>query len=228
MAQSQYLTEKNYNRINKKIKSISLVVLIIAILAGGTLITLGAIKSSEAKRINEERGAAALAESEAKVAAAKERLNEIETEKATLESEYNAKQQQCDSLDMGASNWFANKTQCERESSSIRSKISDLEMEQFKLENANYDVYYDLEHPEKFVLFYIVGAICIGVGLLASLSMFLITKRRALRAYGIQSTMPVNKEAVKKYTPTAAKAAGNIAGAVAEGISRGVKKGKRS
>lgn len=227
MTQNKHLTEENYNRINKKLKTISLVILIVGVLAGGASIAFGAIKSSEAKRINEERAAAALAESEAAVAAAKERLSGIETEKASLESEYNAKQQECGSLDMRASDWYTAVNQCHREASSIESKISDLEMEQFKLENANYKVSYDLELPEKYIVFYIIGAFCIGAGLVTSLVIFLITKRRAIWAYGIQSTMPVNKEAIEGYTPTAAKAAGDIAGSVAEGISRGVKHGKK-
>lgn len=226
MEQSKYLTEENYNRANKKIKIISLVILILGFIIGGALIALGAVKSAEVEKINEERAAVALAESEAKAAAAKERLSEIETEKSSLESEYNAKQQECDSLEMGTSDWFAKSNQCNRDSSSIRSKISKLEMEQFELENADYKVYYDIEQPEKYIPLYMIGAFVICAGAIASLSIFLITKRRALRAYGIQSTMPVNKEAVEQYTPTAAKAAGDIAGSVAEGVARGVKKGK--
>lgn len=228
MTQSQYLTEEHYNKVNKKFKIISLVILVLGFVIGGTLIAVGAIKSAEAEKINEERAAAALAESEAAIAAAKERLSEIETEKASLESEYNVKQQECDSLDMRASDWFAKSSQCNGESSSISSKISDLEMEQFKLENANYKVYYDLEQPEKYIPLYIIGAFVISAGVMISLVVFLITKRRALRAYGIQSTMPVNKEAIEQYTPTAAKAAGDIADSVAEGIARGVKNGKNS
>ena len=228
MAQSHYLTEEHYNKVNKKFKIISLVVLMLGIAIGGAFIATGVVKSAEAKKINEERATAALAESEAAIVAANERLEAIATEKSTLESEYNAKQQECDSLDMGASDWFATSQQCQRESNAIRSKISDLEMEQFRLEHTDHTVHYDVIRSEKYIPLYIVGAFCIGAGLLTSLLIFLITKRRALRAYGIQSTMPVNKEAVEQYTPTAAKAAGDIAGSVAEGIARGVKKGKNS
>ena len=226
--QSQYLTEEHYNKVNKKIKIISLVILILGLAIGGGLIAAGLIKTAEAKKTNEERAAAALAESQAAAAAAKERLSEIETEKASLESEYNKKQQECDSLDMKASDWFAKSSQCNRESSSISSKISNLEMEQFKLEHGDYNVRYNLEPLEKFIPLYVLGAFIAGAGVMTSLAVFLITKRRALRAYGIQSTMPVNKEAAEQYASTAAKAAGDIASSVAEGIARGTKGGKKS
>ena len=60
----------------------------------------------------------------------------------------------------------------------------------------------------------------------AALSIWLITKRRALLAYHAQSVMPVAKEGIDEITPTVANSVGDIAGSVAEGISRGVKKGK--
>ncbi len=226
MAEGQYLSEENYNRVNKKIKIIALVILIVGLLAGGVLIAVGVMKTNEAERINKERETAALNESEAARAAAEERIKEIETEKTSLETEYSAKQQECDSLDMTASDWYATANQCRREADSIQTEIGKLEMEQFELKNANYTVRYDLEQPGQYAFFYVFGAFCIVAGLMISLMTFLITKRRALRAYGIQSTMPVNKEAIEQYTPTAAKAAGDVAGSVAEGIARGIRNGK--
>jgi len=76
--QKQYLTEENYQRVNKKFKTISLSVFIVGLLIGLGLIILGIIKTNEAGQINAEREAAATTEVQAKVAAAEQRLGEVE------------------------------------------------------------------------------------------------------------------------------------------------------
>ena len=224
--QKQYLTEENYQRVNKKIKTISLAIFIVGLIIGLGLIIFGFIKTNEANQINEERAAAAAAEANAKAAAAKERLSEIETELESLQSQYDAKESECDSMNMRDPDWFAKSNQCEREAMALQTKINKLNVESFQLENDNYTVYYDKEMPEKYIPFYIFGGFIILASSGAALAVWLITKRRALLAYHAQSVMPVAKEGIDGITPTMAKTAGDIAGSVAEGISRGVKKGK--
>ena len=228
IVQNQYLTEENYNKANKKIKKISLVVFVTGLIVGSGLIIFGLIKSNEAERINEERAAAAAAEVEAKTAETKNRLSEIEVELAALNTKLEAKEQECDSIPMSSASWFEDSSKCSREASSIRTEITNLDLEQFTLDNTHHTVVYDKERPEIYVLFYVLGSFAILAGSGTALIIYLITKRRALRAYGIQSTMPVNQEAVKSYTPTVAEAAGQVAGSVAEGIAKGIKKGKNS
>ena len=208
MDKKQYLTEEHYNGINKKIKIISAIILTTGLLVGGGLIAMGAIKSDEAKK-----------DAEMSVIADQKKIEELESQKTSIEVEYNAKQQECDSLEMGSSDWFSRSTQCNRESQSLYQKIASLDQDIFKLQNA---VYY----PRNYTFLYMIGAFCIIAGIMISLGIFLITKRRAILAYNAQTVMPVGKEVVEKATPTVAKAAGDIAGSVAEGISRGVKKGK--
>lgn len=239
---NQYLTEEHYQKVNKKIKAVSLVIFLVGLLVGGGLIVFGLIKTNEvdrtnaektaeAEKTNAERAAAAQAEVDQKVEAANARLKEIESETAALNSQLSAKQYECDSMQMGAANWFADRSQCQNEASDISSQISNLEMEQFQLENAHYTVYYDKVSPDLVDFwgapFYMIGAFIVIASSIASLSIWLVTKRRALKAYAIQQSMPVNQEAVQSYTPTISKAAGDIAGSVAEGISRGVKEGKK-
>lgn len=224
--EKQYLTEENYQRVNKKFKTISLIVFVIGLIIGLGLIIFGIIKSNEANKINEERAAAAEAEVNAKVAAAEQRLDEVKSELSSLQAQYDAKETECDSLNMRDSDWFAKKGQCKRESSAIYSQITDLEGEKFQLEHANYTVYYDKEMPEQYIPFYMFGGFTILAGIIVALAIWLITKRRALLAYHTQSVMPVAKEGIDEITPTVANSAGNIAGSVAEGIARGIKKGK--
>ncbi|MBR2710188.1 hypothetical protein IKF02_00945 [Candidatus Saccharibacteria bacterium] len=224
--QKQYLTEENYQRINKKFKTISLTVFIIGLIIGLGLIVFGVVKTNEINRTNEERAAAAVAESEASVATAKEKLSEIEAELSGLEAQYDAKASECDSLDMADDDWFAKSGKCQREEMALQTKIAELQSSQFQIKNADYTVYY--QEDDLFVSYILYGAG--GFIILASagiaLAIWLITKRRALLAYHAQSVMPVAKEGIDEITPTVANSAGNIADSVAEGIARGIKKGK--
>lgn len=224
----QFLNEENYNRANQKLKKASLIILILGILLGGGFIAYGTIKTDEANKLNEQRAADAAKETETKQTAAQQRLSDIASEQATLEAEHEAKQQECDSLDMQASDWLANRNKCDREASDIQAKINNLSVEQFELSNSKQTTIYNLEKPEKYYVFYFIGAFCIISSLMASLAIFLITKRRSILAYSAQSVMPVGKEAVEQYTPTIAKAAGDIAESVSEGIAKGVSKNKHN
>ena len=244
---NQFLTEEVYHRVNKKFKTVSLAVLIVGLLIGGGLIAFGVIRSNETDRINAEKTAEAERQTEENKKAAEEELNkqleaanakvgENEDALSVLEAQYDAKKSECDSLEMGTPDWYATKTQCEREASKIQSQISGLSMDQFSLKNSDLTVRYDIVEPELESFwaapFYMFGAFIIIVSLMASLIIWLITKRRILRAYGAQQTLPVNREivneytgvaagAVEKITPAIGNAAGQIAGSVAEGIARG-------
>jgi len=222
--QGRFLNEEHYNKVNQKLKKASLIILVLGILLGGGIITYGTIKINEANKINEQRAAEATKEMEAKQATAQQRLDEIDSEKAVLEAEHEAKLQECDSLDMGASDWLANKNKCDREANNLQTKISALSKEQFEVRSSAQNVKYDVEHPEKYYIFYFFGAFCIAPSLVISASLFLTTKRRALLAYSTQSVMPIGKEMIEQYTPTVAKAAGDIAKSVSEGIAKGVSK----
>ena len=230
MKSKEYLNEDNYDRANKRIKTASAIILAIGLLIGGGLVSYGCIKQAEADRQNSERAKAAQEEVDRNIAADKQRLGEIESEISSLQSKKDAKEQECDSLNMRDDDWFATANQCRREASSIQTEISNLEMEQFQLEHTTYTVQYDRIGEETYIPFYFIGGFVILAGIMASVTVWFITKRRAIMAYGIQSTMPVAHEAfiktTEKLTPTASKSAGDIASSVAEGIARGTKKGK--
>ena len=229
MEKKEYLNEESYQKAKKKITKISLIILVIGLVLGGTLIATGIIKAkiskTEAEKTNEERYNAAYQESQAKVDAANKRLDEITKEKQDLNKQKEAKQYECDSLDMMAPNWFADKTKCQGEVSSITSKITDLEMEEFDLENANYKVYYTPVIPKKYIILYILGGGIIGLSCFLSGIFYLIAKRREIRAFTIQQTMPVTQEVIDKMSPTIGNAAGTIGKDIAKGITSGIKEG---
>lgn len=68
---------------------------------------IGGFKQLDAKRINKQRADTALKESQERIDAAEKRLAEIETELSTLESDYEVKSQECVSMNMRDTNWFA-------------------------------------------------------------------------------------------------------------------------
>ena len=221
MNTNEYLSEEKYQKVKKKIVKISLIILIVGILIGAGFMIFAALKQKEAKKINEQRYQEAYKQSQEKVDAAQARYDEITTELEGLKQQYNAKEQECDSLDMRDSDWTAKIRQCHRESSAINEKINSLESEQFSLENGNYTVYYTMILPSKYNIFYIIGGIIIGVSILVSILVYVFAKRREIKAFKIQQSMPVQQEAIEKMAPTV----GNAAGTVAQGITEGIQSG---
>ncbi|MBE6160803.1 MAG: hypothetical protein E7158_01090 [Firmicutes bacterium] len=224
MNEKKYLNEEKYQQAKKKIIRISLIIFIISLLIGGGLIATGIIKTNsskkEAERINKERYDAAYKESEEKVNAANARLDEIAKELETLNEQYNNKKQECDSLNMSDSDWYATVNQCHREASTISSKIQDLENEKFKLETANYKVYYDLAKSEDYKFTYCAtGGMVLFFGIIVSLSVYLIAKRREILAFQAQQVIPVAKEGIEQISPSIGNAAGEIAKGIKEGLS---------
>ena len=129
----EYLNEEWYQGVKKKIITISIVICIISFVIGGALIGASFVKKAQAKKINEQRYQEAYKRSEENVAKAKARLEEIKKEKESLNAQLSEKEFKCNSMDMMASNWFADNSKCQNETSSIRSQIQKLESEEFQL-----------------------------------------------------------------------------------------------
>lgn len=223
MEKKEYLNEEWYQGVKKKITRISLIIFLVGVVVGGLLIGFGIYKQNDAKRINNERYNDAYKQSKDNVVKAESRLKEIETELNNLNSQYDAKSQECNSMDMTAADWYSKNTQCQREVSNINSKINELKSEQFQLKNQDYTVYYDKVNSNKYVIFYFLGIgafIMFGV---AALVVYFIAKKREIAAFTIQQSMPIAKEAIDKMAPTV----GNAAGEIAKGITEGIKEGKK-
>lgn len=163
---------------NKKKLPLPLLILIIGIIIGLLTAGIGLIKQNNAKKINEERYQAAYEKSQAKVDAANKRLEEIKKELTPLEEKKSTKQRECNSLDMSAPNWFADKTSCQDEVSKINKEITELESEKWQLENGNYTVYYDLVKPMSYQIFYIIGGSIAGVAALGAFIIYLVKDKK--------------------------------------------------
>ena len=222
MDKKEYLNEEWYQGVKKKITKLSLIIFISGLVIGCFLIGFGVYKQNNANKINKERYDAAYKQSEENVKIAETRLKEIENEISALNSDYSAKSQECDSLDMNAADWYTKVNQCHREASSINSTINDLESEKTQLKNQDYTVYYDKVNAAKYFIFYFLG---IGVFIMfgiASIIVYVIAKKREITAFTIQQSMPVAKEAIDEMAPTI----GNAAGEIAKGITQGINENK--
>ena len=222
MEKKELLNEENYEKTKKKITTISLIILIVALLIGGSLIALGIIKTNtskkDAEKVNQER-----------YNASEQRLKEIASEKESLNLQYDAKKQECDSLDMRAKDWYSKVNQCHRDASAISSKITNLESEEFKLNNN-----YDKVEAKNYIPLSVFGGVIIFIGGMISLSIYLIAKKRDISAFAIQQSMPLAQEVIGKMAPTIGDAGktvidkvgpsiGNAAGSIAKGIKDGLK-----
>lgn len=232
MEKKEYLNEENYQKTKKKISKVSLIVLIAGLVIGLVLIILGVVSQNNAKKTNEERYNEAYKLSQEKAAAANARLVEIANEKKDLNEKIQTKQYECDSLSMSSSSWYADSTKCQREVTSLKKELSELEMEEFRLENADYTVYYDKVLPAKYIIFYVLGGIVIFMSCSIAGGIYLIAKRREIVAFTVQQAMPLAQEGIEKMAPTIGKAGASIAkemapvyGNIAKEISKGIKDG---
>lgn len=234
MEKREYLNEEWYQKVKKKITRTSLIIFIISILIGGSLIATGIIKTDSAKKeamkLNEERYNTAYKESSAKITSAQQRIAEIAAEKTELNKQYETKQQECDSIPLGAADWFSKANQCNREATAISSKINELKTEEFRLngdiemEQINIDsarLSYDYVVSKNYIFLCMLGGGIIAIGLVIALSVYFVAKQREIRAFTIQQSMPIAQETMDKMAPTI----GNAAGTIAQGIAKGIKDG---
>lgn len=164
--------------VEKNNRNISIKIFIIGLIISIILCGIGFIKQNNAKKTNEERAEQAYEQSQSAVDAAKKRLEEIETALIPLQQQYDAKQQEANSLNMRDPNWFSEHSRLQSEASNINSQINELEMEKFRIENADYTGYYQLVEPITYLIFYYIGAGVFALMSLIALIYFLVTRKK--------------------------------------------------
>lgn len=163
----------------KKKLPLPILIIIIGCVFGLIIAGIGLFKQIDSKRINDERKAAALKASQEAVNKANKRLEEIKEEYYPIKEQYEKKQQECDSLNMQDPNWFADKNKCQREANDLKSKMTDLEMEDTAIKNKDYTVYYQEVKPMSYQIFYIIGASVAGVSLLGAFIIYLVKGKKS-------------------------------------------------
>lgn len=217
MKNEEYLNEDRYQRNKKKIANISVLVLIIGFLIGGSLIYIGVKKSKE----NDSKYSSNNKESiEEKLNKEKEQL---EKKKSELES-YGITWSVFTTYDDGKSYDLKIITQVLDPSfdhcTFDEYKNNSLTLNYCSLKNKRNSI--NSEFNKKFdsydsLPFYMFGTFVIIATCMISLSIYMITKRREIMAFTTQQVMPVAQEGIEKMAPTI--------GTVAKEITKGIKQG---
>lgn len=164
---------------NRKNMPLPIKVIIIGVVIGLLFAGFGLFKQLDAKKVNKKRHDDALKQSQEMVDAANARLEKIEKEYNELKPQYEAKEQECDSMNMLEPNWFADHSKCKRESSELYSKITDLEFEDTAIKNKDYTVYYDEVKPMSYYIFYIIGGSVAGLAILGAFIIYLVKGKKS-------------------------------------------------
>lgn len=163
---------------NRKKIPLPILIIIISASIGILFAGFGLVKQGLAKKTNEERRAQAVERSKKRVEAAQKRLVEIEKELVPLNESYEAKRQECDSMDMMAQGWFENHSKCQREATKINTQINELVMEKEKLQNDDYTAYYASVKPMTYIIFYIIGGSVVVLGALGAFIIYLVKGKK--------------------------------------------------
>lgn len=175
---SDFQDAGNGNSSEKANKRISVKVLIAGLIISMVLCCVGLIVQNNANKTNEERAVQAGIQSQQAIDAANKRLEEIEEELIPLREQYEAKQQEADAMNFNDPNWFSEHSRVEREATDLYTQITELETEQFKIQNDDYTVYYSLVEPITYHIFYYIAAGVLAVMSLIALIYFLATRKK--------------------------------------------------
>lgn len=257
MEKQEFLSEENYHRMNKKVKKIALGIFLAGLIIGLSLIVTGVVQQNQAQREYVQKVQEAKAEQEQKrqeaeakkqeqKKAKEDNLAKNEAEKADLEAQKSAKKAECDALKMSDDDYFTKRKKCMDEQAEIDQKLMNLDLDEVVFGGEELTV--DFEVPEmdtasvkedfnsksslmfnsfSSIGFFMIGGFVILASGMISLVIWIISKRRAIRAYAVQQTLPVTQEVVEKVTPTVSKAAGDVAQSVAGGIAKGIADSKK-
>lgn len=252
MENNKYLNEESYKKSKNKIKRISIIILIIGMLIGITLITLGVIdKMKVNSEYSPENKQNKIDEIESKIEI---KENELKSKINQLKSsgiEYDAFAKYTDGevydlkiITNALDPSFNNCAFDEYKNNDITKDYCLLKAELKKIEITNVDF------ERKFNSFGSTTLIMFGVfviiaTLMISGAIYMITKRREMVAFATSQVMPIAKESleeltpsvaefgkefIKEVTPTAkeiAKEMAPIYGEIAKEVTKGVKEGMK-
>lgn len=236
MENKKYLTEENYEKGKKKLKTIILVILTIGFLVGGGLILTGIIKTNAAKSEIAEKESqrtesdvqAEIAEIESKIEAIDMEITNLNAEKDKLTNEQSKIFQE----DFGFSDRYYAKdeeitakqneiTAKRNEKIKLQSSKSNLETELWKMQSGFNDTKNSIS-TSKYIPFFMIGAFIILASCMISFVLYTFLKRREIAAFTTQQVMPIAKEGIDEMAPTV----GNAVKEITKGIKEGLKDDK--
>ena len=242
MNDKKYLTEENYRNNTKKVLRLSLIILIIGVLLGGSLIVTGAVLSHNAKGVNidlvpekESENLRTESEVQADINTIKPKISSLNAEIVSLEMDlwkiqneeglsenYYSKQAIKEAKETELLNLQTELEKYEKELNNIKiddSKISS-QLEQFE---GIFNFATDKISKARYMPYYFIGGFVIVASIMIAGVIYIFAKRREITAYTTQQVMPVVKEGIDDITPTVANAVGEVAKEIKEGINEAEK-----
>lgn len=244
MENKKYLTEENYERGKKKIKTIALVILVVGLLIGGSLIATGLMKQGKVNSQYSEESKETItqqletekqnliskkAELKSKIEPVETQIKQLEREPFTgFDSAYYERQDKIEELEESIAT--------DKNSISVIDKALDESFAWCKFDEAKNNTYTSKYCSLKLQLddftdfnkefdsfnsipFYMFGAFVIIASCMIAGSIYMFSKRREIAAFTAQQVMPVAKEGIDEMAPTI----GNAVGEIAKGIKNGLK-----
>ena len=249
MENKKYLTEENYERGKKKIKTIALIILVVGILIGGSLIATGLMKQGKVNSQYSEENKITISQ-------------QLETEKqslinkkAELEAKIEPVETQIKKLEREKTDVFMNggfsdryyeiEDEIEELQKSIATDKKSISVIDDVLEDADFACFFDGKtnsYTSKYcslsnqlsdissdfnkefdsfgsIPFYMIGGFIIIATCMIAGSIYMFSKRREIAAFTAQQVMSVAKEGIDEMAPTI----GNAVGEIAKGIKEGLK-----
>ena len=248
MENKKYLTEENYERGKKKIKTIALVILVVGILIGGSLIATGLMKQGKVNSQYSEESKETIsqqletekqnlvskkAELEAKIEPIETQVKKLEREKTDVfmnggfSDRYYEIEDEIEELEKSITT--------DKNSISVIDKALDESFGWCKFDEAKNNTYTSKYCSLKLQLddftdfnkefdsfgsipFYMIGGFIIIATCMIAGSIYMFSKRREIAAFTTQQVMPVAKEGIDEMAPTI----GNAVGEIAKGIKKGL------
>ena len=248
MENKKYLTEENYERGKKKIKTIALVILVVGLLIGGSLIATGLMKQGKVNSQYSEENKTTISQQ-----LETEKQNLI-SKKAELEAKIEPVETQVKKLEREKTDVFMNggfsdryyeiedeieelqkSIVTDKKSISVIDNALDESFAHCKFDEAKNNTYTSKYCSLKLQLddftdfnkefdsfdsipFYMFGAFVIIATCMIAGSIYMFSKRREIAAFTAQQVMPVAKEGIDEMAPTI----GNAVGEIAKGIKKGL------
>lgn len=248
MENKKYLTEENYERGKKKIKTIALVILVVGILIGGCLIATGLMKQGKVNSKYSEESKETIsqqletekqslvskkAELEAKIEPVETQVKKLEREQTNVfkyggfSDRYYEIEDEIEELEKSITT--------DKNSISVIDKALDESFAHCKFDEAKNNTYTSKYCSLKLQLddltdfnkeidsfgsipLYVIGGFIIIVTCMIAGSIYMFSKRREIAAFTTQQVMPVAKEGIDEMAPTI----GNAVGEIAKGIKKGL------
>ena len=245
MEEKEYLNEERYQKNRKKIARISLIVLVIGCLIGGSLIVLGVVRN---KNVSSKYSSESRAELAKQIETEKKKLEKSKEELEEQGVEYNAVAKYTDGkayelklitnvLDPS----FGYYKFDEYQNNSVTAKYCSLMLQNDENKsgfNRNHEIF-------KNAPLFMFGTVIIISSIMFAGSIYMMSKRREIMAFQTQQVMPVAQEGMEKMAPSVAKVGKAMAeemapvykdmakeiapvyGEIAKEIAKGVKEGMK-